>query len=213
MTLATNRSHQQTRWMAVNQLEQLRLGDIAGQQLTILDHIDAEQGGLHTEVLRKAMQGRTRTEDITHVGFPAVLQPVGQIIQHQLFGLHAALLDLLHIAAFLRHRQFAVPACGYAPLTQGAFINIAHFTAAQAHQAAFDKPRSQFAGSARADGVDPGLNLHPGRNPQHRLAFAHSGADIPRRTIATSEQNQRHASTLQQLNSLLGIGGAARTSR
>ncbi|MCY1550378.1 hypothetical protein D9M68_866300 [compost metagenome] len=156
------------------------------------------------------MQGRTGTEDITHIRFPAGLQPVGQVAEHQLFGFHPTLLDLLHIAALLRHGQLAIPARRDLTLAQGVFVDIAHLAAGQTHQAALDQPRGQLACGARADGVDPGMDLHPGGNAQHRLAFAHGGADIARRAIAAGKQNQRNAGILQEFDRLAGIRRAAR---
>lgn len=101
--------------MRLDQGEQLGLVDVTGDHLAVLDHIDAQQGGVQPEILRQAMQGRTGAKYITHTGLPFSLQPGSQISQHQLFGLHAALLDRLHVTALLRHAQLAVPARGNAP--------------------------------------------------------------------------------------------------
>ncbi|MDT4844137.1 hypothetical protein FQZ97_780820 [compost metagenome] len=110
--------------------------------------------------------------------------------------------------AFLRHRQLAVPAGGYLAIAQGGLVQVTYLTTGQAHQPAVHQPPRQFPGSARTDGIDPGMDLHPGGNAQHRLALARRGADIPRRTVAASEENQRHAGLLQGLDRMTGILGA-----
>ena len=133
------------------------------------------------------MQGRTGAKYITHTGLPFSLQPGSQISQHQLFGLHAPLLHRLHVAALLRHAQLAVPARGNAPLTQGILVDVTHLAAGQTNQTAFDQARRQLTGRSRADGVHPGLDLHPRRNAQHRLPVPDHGTYITRSAIATGK--------------------------
>ena len=210
VALTTDGGDQQARRIAVDQFEQLCLGHITRQYRAILNHVDAQQRGLQAEVLRQAVQGRARAEDIAHALFPAFLQPVGQVDQYQLLGLHAGLLGVLHKAAFDRHGQLAVPTGAYLAIAQRRFVEVAHFAAGQAYQAAFHQAQGQLAGGAWADGVDPGMNLDPGRNAQHRLLLAYGGTDITGGTIAAGKQDQRTAGLLQRLHGALGIGGAGR---
>ncbi|MOA05575.1 hypothetical protein D3C78_1251780 [compost metagenome] len=114
---------------------------------------------------------------------------------------------MLHEVPLFRHRQLAVPARGHLAVAQGGLVQVTHLAAGQAHQATLHQAPGQLPGGARTDGIDPGVDLHPGGNTQYRLPFAHRGADIPRRTIATSEEDQRGASLLQGLDRLARVGG------
>ena len=90
VALAADGGDQQERRMTVHQFEQPRLVDVAGEHRAILQHVDAQQGGFQAEIARQAMQGRARSEHIAHAVFPAFRQPVGEVHQHQLLGLHPA---------------------------------------------------------------------------------------------------------------------------
>ena len=186
--------------MTVHQFEQPRLVDVAGEHRAILQHVDAQQGGFQAEVARQAMQGRARSEHITHAVFPAFRQPIGEVHQHQFLGLHPCLLHVLHEVALLRHRHLAVPTRGDAAGAQRLFVEVAHLAAGQAHQAALDQAPGQFAGRARTDGIDPGVDLHPGRNAEHRLLLAHHPGNIPCCAITTGEQDQGDTGLLQTLD-------------
>lgn len=195
--------------MTVHQFEQPRLVDVAGNHRAILQHVDAQQGGFQAEIARQAMQGRARSEHIAHAVFPVFRQPVGEVHQHQLLGLHPCLLHVLHEVALLRHCHLAVPTRGDAAGAQRLFVEVAHLAAGQAHQAALDQAPGQFAGRARTDGIDPGVDLHPGRNAEHRLLLAHHPGNIPCCAITTGEQDQGDTGLLQALDRQPGIRRAA----
>ncbi|MOA15718.1 hypothetical protein D3C78_1358900 [compost metagenome] len=49
------------------------------------------------------------------------------------------------------------------------------------------------------------MNLHPGGDAQYRLLLPRDSGDIPRRPVATGEEDQRHAGILQSLHCMTGV--------
>ncbi len=210
MPLTTDGSHQNERRMVRYQRQQLGLRHIAGDQLPILHHIYAKQRAIQSQVGGQPVKGRPRAEDIAHAGLPLFRQPVGQLQQHQLLRFHTTLLHPLHEVALHRYRQLPVPARGHPPVTQRRFVQVTHFATGQAHQAALYQAPGQLPSGAGADGVDTGLDLHPGGDAQNRLACSRHVPHVTRRPVTTGEEDQRDARVLHRLHRTAGIASHAR---
>ena len=189
------------------QCEQLLLGGIAREALSVQHHVDAEQRALDPERLLDREGGGAGAEDVQAPGLDALRHLGRNVGDRALVGDRPALLHVLHVAAFLGYQQLAEGARADAPGAKGVLVEIAHLARRHAHQRAGHELRHDLAGRLGRDRVDPRVHLHAGGNAERGHRGADGAADVARGAVAAGEQQQVDRQRRQRARDGHGVRG------
>ena len=160
---------------AVDQVEDLALARVGGEETAVPHDVDAEQGGRQSQLVHDGGDGAARAHDVRDAGLHDRGDCDGEGPDSALAGLHAAVLGGLEAPGIVGHAQVAVETgCGDAP-ARGLLVDVHHLGHAGCACAVAQECEGRAACLARGCAEDGRVYLHAGGDAEHGDGVAAGG--------------------------------------
>ncbi len=207
MALAANDRDDDPGIGAVDQVEDLPLARVGGEEPAVPHDVHAQQGGLEAELVQDGGYGAAWAHDVGDAGFHLFSDGGGEGPDGKLAGLYTAVLGNLEPGVVVGHLEVAVePGVGDAA-PECFLVDVHDLGHAGCAGAVLQEGEGSAARLARGCAEDGRVYLHAGGDAENSDGVADGVEDVTRRAVASREEEEVDASPGHLASRPAGVGG------